>query len=331
MTRIITDGAEMGDVLFWVNPDGYCNADSGTKRSGNYSYRISSDGHYFLTGDLSAFYFRFAVRLSNTNCVLFSFRHSTTTLADIYLNYSAGKISARVNGVTVGTSTSSFTTGQWYLIESYYNISDTGDFKMRFEGIEEITYAGDTKPGSDTHIDRITTGVNTNYNFYFDDIAVNDTNGEVDNSWCGDGRIVKLTPSGSGTENLWLNSGSVSGSANYLYVDEYPNDGDTTYVYASASSTGFQDQYALSNFLESPRVDILRIWAETRAKVATTGSDVIKLGYLPSGGTEQLSGSIALTTNYAKCVGTSASANPATSLPWTIDDINGLEYVIEVG
>jgi len=65
--------------------------------------------------------------------------------------------------------------------------------------------------------------------------------------------------------------------------------------------------------------------------MATTGSDVVKLGYLPSGGTDQLSGSIALTTSYTRITGTSASANPVTGLPWTVDDINGLEYVIEVG
>lgn len=333
MTRIFTDGAEFGDTLFWSFVSGPT-ASTGAKRSGSYSYFSANSSTYVYKNitAVSEFYARFAFYVDSIGGGPYSFFRwykDTTQLGDLRIGNSDRLIKAAVNGTAVASCTTAFAYSTWNLVEVHVIISDSGTIQVKFNGVLEINYSGDTKPGADTTINKLQC-FNTDWNIYLDDLALNDTNGSVDNSWCGDGKIVLLTPSGSGTTNNWLNSGSVSGSANYLYVDDFPSDSDTTYVYASGSSVGDQDQYALSNFTGGTATSIIRIFPEARAKMTTSGSDAIKIGYFPSGGTDQLSGSMLLSTNYSAFIGTSASANPATGLAWTIDDLNALEYVIEV-
>jgi hypothetical protein len=231
----------------------------------------------------------------------------------------------------VGTSVGVIILNSWCLLEVYFKEANApnGRFVLSVDGNIVIDYTGDTQPAADTTFDNVYfRSASTNDSFDIDDLALNNTSGLMDNSWCGDGIVVKITPSGSGTVNNWSNSGSVSGSANYLYVDEYPSD-TTTYTYCSASSTGVKDKYAMSN-LGGGIGSITRIFSEARIKKEVADSTTIKLGYLPNGGTDTMSGSVALYTTYAQAIGTSASANPVTGLAWTVADVNALEYVIEM-
>jgi hypothetical protein len=338
MTRIFTDGAEMGDTLFWDNTYNLT-ASNVDARSGNYSYLINGSTLVNLKSiaDTSEFYFRFGVNTTvggfQTSGAMIVFRHDATVL--LRLSQAAlYRISADVGTSSVAVGTNPLT-ATWHLIEMYVKIDDApnGRFVVYMDGLLEIDFTGNTKVGADTHINNFSISrASTGINLYFDDLAMNDTDnsdGKGDNSWCGDGHVFIITPSGSGTTNNWLNSGSVSGSANYLYVDEYPNDGDTTYVYASGSNTGYQDQYALSSFSGTGKL-VTRIYSEARIRKTTTDNAAIKLGYLPDGGTDQLSGSLALFTSYTRVVGTSASTNPVTGEAWTEADLNALEFVCEV-
>jgi len=202
-----------------------------------------------------------------------------------------------------------------------------GIFEVYINGINRINFTGDTKPGADTTVNNIQIHGLSNASTFYDDLALNDTTGVSDNSYCGDGHYVIMYPNGAGTTNDFSNSGSTAGSNNYTYGDDFPSDGDTTYVYSSSSSVGQQDQYTLSDYALGGVVK--KIYAECRARKTTTDENYIKIGYLPNGGTDQLSGSIPLSTNYERHIGTSASANPITGLAWTTADLNALEYVIE--
>lgn len=332
MTRIFTEGAEFNDLIFWNTTSSMLI--SGTKRSGNYSYHFADYGRYVTKAisSLSEFYIRFAVYTSGFDTgsySIFRWYKDTTNLGDIRINGQYAIVQAAVNNVVVASGSSTFTTSNWHLIEVHVIIADSGSIQVKYDGILEINYSGDTKPGSDTYTN-ILYFYGLNWNLLVDDIALNDTNGSTDNSWCGDGRIILLTPSGSGTTNSWVNSGNVSGSANYLYVDEFPYDSDTTYVYASGSSTGDKDKYAMSSFSKPTGSTIKRIFSQSTMRKANTLDTYVKIGYLPLGSTDQLSGSVALTTSYTRITGTSASANPLTGVEWTESDINDLEYVCEI-
>jgi|WetSurSiteA1Bulk_404760.scaffolds.fasta_scaffold00043_29 hypothetical protein len=334
MTRIFTDGAEMRDTLFWTGASSLTVQSSTPAFSTYYYYGVEGTPYKYFT-PLSEFYFRMRYRdtqITYGGRVMPCFRNGSTNIAWIGPNGSYP--SANTSAGRLVTSTVILNSNQWYLYEVYFKLADApnGRFVLKVDGTIIIDYTGDTKPTSTSTIDNIYLAANGSGNLYCDDLALNDTDnsdGKNDNSWCGDGIITKITPSGSGTTNNWLNSGSVSGSANYLYVDEYPSDSDTTYVYCSGSNTGFQDQYEMSDISLAGKT-ITRIYSESRAKKTLAETVGLKIGYLPAGGTDQLSGSSTLTLSYARIVGTDACINPVTSASWVESDISALEYVAEI-
>lgn len=335
MTRIFTDGAEMGDALFW---DYSATVTIGTTSpapiGGTYYYKlwVAAYNCFKSFAPISECYYRMRVySVTPKSNIYLRFRLGGTDVAWLTLDSSFHWQAAATTIGILGTSVEVVMGSRWYLIEVYFKEANAPDgrFVLYVDGSKVIDYTGDTQPASETTFDNIEMYATTGGQFAFDDLAMNDTNGSVDNSWCGDGIIINLTPSGSGTTNNWLNSGSVSGSANYLYVDEYPNDGDTTHVYASGSNTGHQDQYRLSSFDGTGKL-VSHIYTEARARKTIADNAAVKLGYLPDGGSDQLSGSLVLTTDYTRIVGTSASANPVTGIAWTEADLNALEFVCEV-
>ena len=70
----------------------------------------------------------------------------------------------------------------------------------------------------------------TQGDWYFDDIAVNDTTGGSQNSWCGSGKVIALYPNAAGDANAWLDTSLGAGTTNnYTLVDEIPPN-NTDYV-----------------------------------------------------------------------------------------------------
>jgi hypothetical protein len=331
MTRLFTDGAEMGDGLFWTTFAGEIFTD--TPRTGTYCYHFDATGWgYKNIISTSEFYLKFGFRWGYHSGTVYWQSAAGTTLGNISVDWTTGNLNVHNGTTTIGTGIATIAQSTWYVIEAHVKIADNPDgiIQVKVDGSYKLDYLGDTKPGADTTVGRIYV---TGWSIDLDDLALNDTtndDGLNDNGWCGAGKVIKLTPSGSGTLNDWVNNSNTSGSSNYLFVDEYPNDGDTTYVRASGSSTGAKDRYAMSNFTIPTNASVKRIFSQASIKKGNTLDTYVKIGYLPLGGTDQVSGSVALTTSYTIITGTSASLNPATGIKWTQDDINALEYTSEV-
>lgn len=332
MTRIFTDGAEMGDVKIFTIPESIA-ATTSVKRNGSYSYQQgSSAASKILIPDTSEFYFRAGVYFDalRSGYAWFNFFHGITSMVSLQLNTNY-KIVGYVGAGLVTTGSATIAADTWYLIETYVKIDDSpnGRLVVKIDGNVDIDFTGDTKTGTDTHVDYVglykhgSAGV-----VWFDDLALNDTNDTKDNSWCGEGGVYIITPSGSGITNDWLNSGSTSGSSNYTYVDAFPYDSGS-YVYFSGSLVGTQDQYKMTPFT-IPHKNIRRIFPEARARKSIADTTTMKLGYLPSGWTDQISGSLTLTTSETRVVGNEAIINPATSASWTKADIDALEFIVEI-
>lgn len=337
MARIFTDGAEMGDARFWdyYHPVNYVYATSTpTPIGGTYSYHGAWLGAYKITSDLTEFYLRYRLRTSSvdqiTGASILGWRHSVDAVGALSID-ALKRFCAVVNSVTVATASYTIQDGVWYMIEIHVLLAAVGGrIEVFIDGTQYIDYTGDTTGGLSGHIDNIYWSTNAYTHCYVDDLALNDTTGLEDNSWCGDGIIVKMTPNGNGTDNDWTGSDGDSVN-NYLLVDEYPNDGDVTYVYADGDDAGLQDQYTLTD-LDYTNKTVLRIYPEARVRKSSPDGSTVKLGILPSGGADDMSAARALFSDYyARIVGNEYTTNPVTALPWVEADLDPLQFIAEIG
>lgn len=356
MTRLWTEGFEAGDLLGWTAL-ALSNSDIRTtpKRSGNAAFVLGGAGggfdsfsnamaYYFLLNSQSSSegYFRFCLYLPSgwpssgiqaigTYDWRCYWRNGGTALGSISVN-SDRKICIYTGTTLVGTSTKTLNYNQWYIIECHIDISTTGILEARIDGLPDPTlkYYGNCKPGTDT-------GIN---NFYWygswngqtkaalDDIAYNDVLGTVDNSWCGDGHIIAITPSTDITHQFIGSDGD--STDNYLLVDEIPTNNDTDYVQSDTIED--KDLYDMTNTgLTDASVRIQRIWIEARAKCAFPRGGTISLLTKPNGGTEFESTPLTLFGIYGqKLLSDSQFVNPATGAAWTCTDIDALQAGVKV-
>lgn len=339
MTRLFTDGAEMGDTLSFdsVTDPGELSILSTNSFASPYYYRINttsvqgSKARVFIP-TTTEIYTRQRIRLDglDADANVVAFYNSITLVARIGFKLGTFVWSSLSSTTVLEEALVAPLSSVWYETEVYFKLANApnGRFVLYVDGNKVLDFTGDTMIAAPATFESIEWGMKGTGQISFDDLAINDTTGEVDNTWCGDGIVVKTYPSGSGIVNNFLNSGSTSGSSNYTYVDEFPSDGDTSYAYVSASSIGNKDQYRMSTF-DGAGKTITRIYPEARIKKTRGDNSTIEIGYLPSGGTDQLSGSQVVGLDYARVVGTSASTNPVTGLAWTASDLNLLEYIIK--
>jgi hypothetical protein len=329
MTRIFTDGAEFGDILALSAYSGAVTASATTARSGNYSYRLGNSMDATISFTAAAeYYFRAGIRMANQGTTRYlQWRKGTTNLGGVAFTVD-GKVSMYVGTTLTDTSVwNSFQLNTWYLLEVYVKIADSpnGRVIIKLDGVTMVDFTGDSKPGADTTMDNIFIQfVGTTGYCYFDDLGINNTSGGSDDSWCGDGKIVCLTPDGNGTYSQFIGSDGNSVD-NYLLVDETPPDDDTSYVETTVS--GDKDSYEMSDYTGVGR-SILRVWTEARARDTVAAGGQIKLGFITDG-SEYESSALSLLTTYSRVVGTGYTQNPYTVSGWAEADLDGVQTLIE--
>lgn len=336
MARILSDGAEMGDLLLYASTISLSNVTSATvpPRSGNRCYRCTSAGTGVSPtidipgGGLSEFYIRIAVRvpaLIGGNESLVQFRHGSTVLAQVQKDVAMARFTYVCNGTTVKGGVP-FEVDKWHLLELHYKVANIGGvFEARIDGVPDGTISGDTQPGADTTVDNFCMAV-FNSTLYWDDIALNDITGGVDDSWCGDGHIIMISPNGNGDSSMLAGSDGNSVN-NYLLVNEVPPTGDATYV--ESLTPNDIDLYAMGNITLSPGDSITRAWIEYRVRETAAAGDAVAMG-IKSGVTTDWSGNQAVTTNYVRYVSKDYPTDPDTASAWDEAGINALQAGIKV-
>lgn len=327
MARLFTDGAEMGDALAFTTSS--CTLSTSTKRSGNYGY-VTYGGSQNLQktiNSLTEIYIRFGYYDGSLYGTVTPLRwlNGVTVLGSLRLSNTTRKFSFYTGtGTLVSTGSIVATSGTWHLIEVHIKFADSGGLlELRIDGLQDsdATFSGDTKPGAETSINSISLqSAQADSTINTDDIAINDTSGAVDNSWCGDGHVIALVPNANG--DLSQLSGSDGNSTdNYLLVDETPSNSDTDYVEGSTV-----DQKDLYNLSASglTNVNISRVWGEARSKDTTTAGGLLAIT-VKTEGTEYDSGDIALPTSYAAVKGPEYLVNPQTGIAWTIAELDALQ------
>ena len=332
MTRVWTEGWEFSDKI------GYCYdgnvAIDPIARSGSKSLRVktvSSGGGWLYKNidPISEFYLRFGVYLDpwaygyTVPRVYWDGGSLTSYLSfgecfNIYIN---------INGTTVDTGITTLFPLTWYLIEVHVKIDGSvGVVEVKLDGKStlEIDFTGNTGSGSVSSIRFYQFGgvLGELGQGYFDDIALNDTAGGVDDSWTGEGKIIVMMPNDDSTP---LELTPSAASDHHLLVDEIPSDGDTTYVEGSVIDE--EDMYGLtaSGLVD---VDINRVWTEARTRKTAANDGMVALITKASGGAEVSGGDVELLTTYTiKVLGAEELVNPVDSNPWEVADID----LIEIG
>ena len=333
MTRLWTDGFEFRDLV------GYCTGFSAginttVKRSGNASAKIAntgptSEGWFTFSFDpISEFYLRFGMYVDTSKDWPQIIWRSGSTDAG-YVNFGTCNIIRAVTtvGGLVGTGTTSLFESVWYLIEVHVIMNaTTGKIEVKLDGMStlEIDFTGNTGAGTIDTIEFFIGygGLGEIQSAYFDDLALNDTAGGVDDSWPGEGKIIVMMPNDDSTP---LELTPSAASDHHLLVDEVPTDGDTTYVEGSVVDE--EDMYKLtpSGLVD---VDINRVWTEARSRKLSASDGQVALITKAAGGAEVSGGDEELLTTYSlKVLGAEELENPVDSNPWEVADVD----LIEIG
>jgi hypothetical protein len=241
--------------------------------------------------------------------------------ADQFLRVYRGQIAT-----LLGTSAQQFTPDVWHTLEVRWQISSltVGIVEVWVDGTRWLNLTGiDNTAASNANVQGVQIG-----NFLstpgagsyaaYDDLAINDTAGTVNNGQIGDGRVVLLKPTGAGSNTGQTRGGTDSG-ANWSQVEELPPS-LTDYVYSATAAT--RDTYALSDVpAGSWAVNCVEVLAYAQNSDAGAGSLglTIKSGATTNEGTAQ---SLTTTGAYYRQL---YETDPATSLAWTTVTVDALE------
>jgi hypothetical protein len=305
--------------------------DSANARTpGGLCFNGGSAGHNFYyerATPLNEFYLRFAVRAngaSNVNHLHISNYGGGTHLMTFRWANNQPIIPYLANTTALGASNVNVPTGTWHLIEMHLRIHRTaGVIEIKQNGVMSYLYRGPTTLGPSCC--RVLWYINSGGAMYYDDVAINDVAGDEDNSWIGDGYIVRLSPNGNGSISGWAGSDN-NQIDNYLLVDERPFNADTDYVYAFAD--GVMDLYALSDLSSLPH-PIKRIWPVVTAKrIAPDRGNQLNLVLKQDG--EEAESTVYIPLNYGVTSGAALKQNPITGQPWTQTELNALQLGVRI-
>lgn len=349
MTRLLTCGWETGDI----NEAGSvsviasfstleANSSNPTPRTpGNYCLRAAYPG-----GTMDTTYRAFPLPASKTEVwVRFSFlsnMSSSSNLGIAVLEDSSGAAQTSLyynhsdkflrvysgNGSTLlATSSATLLANTWYTIDwrTLISTATTGASEVWIDGVQAINFSGDNSATSTLNVATLKLGQvaaagfsNGGGHFGFDDLAINDTAGSINNARIGDGRIVLLKPNGAGTNADQTRGGTDSG-ANWSQVDDFPPS-MSDYVYASTAAA--RDTYALQD-VPSGSWTVNAVEVLSYAQNSTSGSGslglTVKSGATTNEGTAQ---SLAASSQYVRQL---YETDPNTGVAWTVAAVNALE------
>jgi hypothetical protein len=334
MARQFTEGFETGSSAhFWSNVSGGFATPSGGARSGAYyaSFLRSQNPVKNLSTPVHEGYLRLpqrSITISSVETWMVAVRNGTSNLISLRLfNLDTWRIYNSANSLIASGVHTSWQGNIWYSVELYFKLAGaSGAVGLRIDGQTVIAASPVSVPS--TICDNLwltTMGAAGSDAGHFDDVAFNDVSGSVDNSWCGDGKIIPLIPNGVGDmTGLFRNTGS----ANWSAVNERPHNSDTSYV--EGNVPGFYDLYQLTDHNLEATDHVQRIWMTAVARETTTEAQTVQLG-IKTGGVEHWSPDLpSLPTSYTHIKGPEMLVNPNTAQRWTRSQLDTLQVGVKV-
>ena len=335
MTRLFSEGFEMGDLLAFENYSLNAGGLTGEEtRSGNYALQCFgvTSGSSYVEKSIDAkseIYVRMGFYKAETITSYWQLNiyNDTTFMGSVRYSASDEEIWAYVGASKVDTESFILDPG-WHLIEARFKVDgSSGVFSCKIDGTLIQEYTGDTLDVEST-INKVMFWAHGQYSghySYIDDLAINDTNGASDNEWCGDGHIIAMTPNDDG-DNIDFSGSDGDSVDNYALVDDIPADDDTTYV--TGASVNDYDLYEFTASSLPAEQIITRVWVEATAKDADTGD----ISFLVKSGTttEEDASDQTLTTSYARYKSDEHLLNPDDSASWQESDLDAIQAGIKV-
>lgn len=349
MARILMDGFEIGDSTYdWTTIIGgfygYYGIDAvTTHQSGDYSYRaertsshatlLTNGGYAYqaLPSSYSKLYVKLNLNYLNPEAQDIGIvaldagvGYGANLSMFLKLNSDSGDVKLYVNNSLVSTSSGTGVAGAWHLVEIMYDYNTT-NIVVKWNYAEIIDYTG----AIDNNIDYITLAnadspsISNYYEYYFDDVCVNDDTGTINNSWVGNSAIRLLNP----TADVSSDFTPSTGSDNYAMVDDIPPDDDTTYNQSLVSNN--IDTFSISS---TPSIGTgQEINAVQSLVVARADVDISSLKHIlvsstttDSGTTETANVSLYELTHKIHDV------DPNTSAQWTEANVNAVKVGYEM-
>lgn len=345
MSRLFMTGWEAGSTGV-MNLVGAPDIVSANQRTGSHALRIDapSEGcHAKLGGSFTELYARIAYRCSGPPGLTYagpiiSFQSSAqANKLALCLSSNSQTLSAWAANAS-GTATllasgSALPLNSWTVIEVHVVLDDVnGVFEVRLNGGPglDIDYDGDTdRYGAVADLSAVGlgqvsgTGGTTSWNDkaagLYDDFAVNDTAGAVNNSWIGTGGIQAIRPSGAGAHTML----TPSAGANWDCVEESPPS-DANYV--SSPTANDIDSYACTDLVGAGNITAVCPWVRCKSSAAGASSmaPLYRIGGVDYERTIQ---GFDVDWVYKYQI---EETSPATGVAWTVPEVNGMELGVQV-
>lgn len=194
----------------------------------------------------------------------------------------------------------------------------TGSYDLWINGASALTGTGvNTIVSANAYASVVGFGLGLNFDspsFYYDDIVIAD--GTNSQARLGDCRVCWSAPDGAGATTQF----TPSAGSNYQCVDDATPNGDTDYV--ASSNVGDTDTYTLGN-LPASAAAVKAVQFVTSARKDDAGTRTFNPVYR-AGGTNYDGAAQSLVDTYTY-YWEIKEQNPATSVPWTVSDVNALE------
>lgn len=294
--------------------------------SGNFTV-VKTLPSNFVTGFQGFHYFTGSFGAGYTIC---SYIDASTTQVDLRVDATGAPFFTR-NGTTIGSvSTTRFSSNQWVWIETKAVInSATGEASLRVNGTAILTQTGlNTQATANAFFNKIqvTQGGFGNQtqlldNYHFWDATAG--SGNDPSTFFGEHLIDTSLAIAAGSNTQWLKGGSTINANNFQQVNEANEDGDTTYVFMSASGANDIDSYQFASMLEtSGTIAIIAI--DTIDRIDDAGPHTFD-DFVKSGASTSLSAAISPSASYLNHQMFFA-LDPQGSVAWTLTRRNAAEF-----
>lgn len=270
MARLWQAGLELGSIFFdfdtKVNGSAGPSLSTTTVRTGNGSLRMNGFAatnvgmgkDFLLAAGTGPYYARFYINIATqpTATSIIShfsgFSNGGNPAIGIALT-SAGALRLLNNTTQVGSDSSVLTLGQWYRVEYLMDKSGAGGTHVATALVDGTQFASATNLTITNNVksfmvgaDLITATGGTTGDWFFDDMAVNDSTGSFQTSYPGAESLVYLRPNADGDNHAWTTGTNGVGSAtNYTLVNETTPDSATSFV--KSKFIGDLDDYNIDN------------------------------------------------------------------------------------
>jgi len=248
-----------------------------------------------------------------------------TGTTQCYLGQNSSGFLQLVNGAgtVLATGTRLVSDSTWHYIQLSVTFGTTGSSKCYVDNLLQwnLTSTINTHGGgtSNNYANQVILQTASGNNwYYFDNLVIMDATGSAMNAIQTEMRVTSMVPNANGTVQFTASTGS-----NFSCVNQYPDDGDTTYVYSA--TVGNTDFYTVPTIPSGTILAVLSTAIARKDDVAVRTMAIVA----KEGGTTYTGTTNTLTSSYLPFTQRWDVNDPAGN-PWTFSNFNAMQFGVTV-